>query len=92
MKEAVALGVNAGIDMIMEPNNPECCVWLKELAEEGRIPMERIDDAVRRVCGSNSARLFDHPTWDVSGYDQFGCKDPRRFLPGGGGIAGSVEK
>ena len=76
MKEAVALGVNAGIDMIMEPNNPECCVWLKELAEEGRIPMERIDDAVRRVLRLKfRLGLFDHPTWDVSGYDQFGCKE-----------------
>ena len=76
MKEAVALGVNAGIDMIMEPNNPECCVWLKELAEEGRISMERIDDAVRRVLRLKfRLGLFDRPTWDVSGYDRFGCKE-----------------
>lgn len=76
MKEAVALGVNAGIDMIMEPNNPECCVWLKELAEEGRIPMERIDDAVRRVLRLKfRLGLFDHPIWDVSGYDRYGCKE-----------------
>lgn len=76
MKEAVALGVNAGIDMIMEPNNAECCTWLKELAEEGRIPMARIDDAVRRVLRLKfRLGLFDHPVWDVDGYDKFGCQE-----------------
>lgn len=76
MKEAVALGVNAGIDMIMEPYNPVCCTWLKELVGEGRIPMSRVDDAVRRVLRLKfRLGLFDQPVWDVNRYDKFGCKE-----------------
>ena len=76
MKEAVALGINAGIDMIMEPNNPAACTWLKELVDEGRIPMTRIDDAVRRVLRLKfRLGLFDHPFWDVSCYDKYGSKE-----------------
>lgn len=75
-KEALAMGINAGIDMIMEPNDPDCCLELKEVVESGLIPMSRIDDAVRRVLRLKfRLGLFDNPTWDVSGYDKFGCKE-----------------
>lgn len=75
-KEALAMGVNAGIDMIMEPTDPDGCLELKAAVEEGLIPMSRIDDAVRRVLRLKfRLGLFDNPTWDVSGYDRFGCQE-----------------
>ena len=71
-KEAIALGINAGIDMIMDPYDPECCTQLCEAVREGLIPMSRIDDAVRRVLRLKfRLGLLDNPTWDVSGYDRF---------------------
>ena len=75
-KEALAMGINAGIDMIMEPYDPSCCTELKEVVEAGLIPMSRIDDAVRRVLRLKfRLGLFDNPTWDVSGFDRFASKE-----------------
>ncbi len=63
-EEAVALGINAGIDMIMDPYDPECVNVIVKLAESGAIPMSRIDDAVRRVLRLKvRLGLFDNPTW-----------------------------
>ena len=64
-REAVALGINAGIDMIMDPYDPECCNVIVELAKSGDIPMERIDDAVRRILRLKvRLGLFENPTWE----------------------------
>ena len=61
-KEAVALGINAGIDMIMDPYSVECCTVLLQCVKEGLIPMSRIDDAVRRVLRLKvRLGLFDEP-------------------------------
>ncbi|MBO7479217.1 MAG: glycoside hydrolase family 3 C-terminal domain-containing protein [Bacteroidales bacterium] len=69
--EAVALGINAGIDMIMDPYDPECVNVIVDLAESGEIPMSRIDDAVRRVLRLKvRLGLFDNPTWEHS-YPEF---------------------
>ncbi|MBR1931069.1 MAG: glycoside hydrolase family 3 C-terminal domain-containing protein [Lachnospiraceae bacterium] len=49
-KDQVALSVNAGIDLFMEPNTWKQFIdTLVELVEEGRVPIERVDDAVRRI-------------------------------------------
>ena len=48
-KEAIKIAINAGIDMSMVPYEWSFCTYLKELVEEGEVPMSRIDDAVRRV-------------------------------------------
>ena len=62
--EAVALGINAGIDMIMDPYDPECCNVIIGLVKDGRIPMARVDDAARRVIRLKvRLGLFDNPTW-----------------------------
>lgn len=75
-KEALALAINAGIDMIMDPYDTLCCADIKAAVEEKMIPMSRIDDAVRRVLRLKyRLGLFDNPTWDVSGYDSFGCEE-----------------
>ena len=63
--EAVAMGINAGIDMIMDPYDPECCNVIIGLVKDGRIPMERVDDAVRRVLRLKvRLGLFDNPIWE----------------------------
>ena len=47
--EAIRLSVNAGVDMFMVPDKwKRFLAGLKAEVEAGRIPMERIDDAVRR--------------------------------------------
>ena len=74
-REAVALGINAGIDMIMDPYDPECCNVLIDLVNSGDIPMERIDDAVRRILRLKvRLDLFENPTWEHE-YPDFASKD-----------------
>jgi len=52
----IEISINAGLDMIMIPNGPDkennyvqFINFLKELVNEGKVPIERIDDAVRRI-------------------------------------------
>ena len=72
--EAVALGINAGIDMIMDPYDPECVNVIVALVKEGRIPQSRLDDAVRRVLRLKvRLGLFDKPVWDYA-YPEFGSE------------------
>lgn len=71
-KEAVKIAINAGIDMSMVPYEVSFCTYLKELVEEGEVPMSRIDDAVARVLRLKyRLGLFEHPYWDISKYDRF---------------------
>ena len=73
-REAVALGINAGIDMIMDPYDPECVNVIVDLAESGEIPMSRIDDAVRRILRLKvRLGLFDNPVWEHE-YPEFACE------------------
>lgn len=75
-KEAVALGINAGIDMIMDPYDPEVCKDIIAAVNEKMIPMSRIDDAVRRVLRLKvRLGLFENPIWNVDNYDKFACKE-----------------
>ena len=49
-KKAVEKSINAGMDMAMAPDTyKKFFLTLKELAQEGRVPMSRIDDAVLRI-------------------------------------------
>ena len=74
-EEAVAAGINAGIDMIMDPYDPEVCKDIITAVNEKMIPMSRIDDAVRRVLRLKARLgLFENPVWDVDHYDKFACK------------------
>ena len=46
----VEAAINAGIDMVMVPTNyRDFITTMKELVAAGRIPLARIDDAVRRI-------------------------------------------
>ena len=74
-REAVALGINAGIDMIMDPYDPECCNVIIDLVKSGDIPMERIDDAVRRILRLKvRLGLFENPTWEYD-YPEFASEE-----------------
>ena len=48
-KEAVALAINAGVDMSMVPNDFSFCDLLLQCVTEGLVPMSRINDAVTRI-------------------------------------------
>ena len=65
-KEAIAMAINAGIDMTMDPYSTDFCDLLEELVQEGRVPMTRIDDAVRRILRLKiRVGLMDRSTWDI---------------------------
>ncbi len=50
IKKSIMISINAGMDMAMEPAGyAEFFTLLKELVEEGKVPMSRIDDAVTRI-------------------------------------------
>ena len=74
-KEAVKLAINAGIDMSMVPYEWSFCKYLKELVDEGEVPMSRIDDAVRRVLRMKyRLNLFERPYWSAEEYPDFGSE------------------
>ena len=68
-KTAIERSINAGLDMVMIPNGPgqknnyvQFINQLKELVSEGKVPMERINDAVRRIIRTKyQMGLFEHP-------------------------------
>lgn len=75
-KEAIKLAINAGIDMSMDPYDWKFCVLLKELVEEGEVPMSRIDDAVSRVLRLKyRLNLFEKPYNDLKDYPLFGSAE-----------------
>jgi len=74
-KEAIKIGINAGIDMSMVPHNFRFCDYLIELVNEGEVSMERIDDAVKRVLVLKlELGLFDKPNTYLADYPDFGSE------------------
>ena len=75
-KEAIEIAINAGIDMTMEPYDLEFTTLLIELVNEGRVSMERIDDAVRRVLRLKyRLGLFETPNTPLEDYPKFGSEE-----------------
>ena len=75
-KEAIKIAINAGIDMSMVPYEVSFCDYLKELVEEGEVPMSRINDAVARVLRLKyRLGLFDKPYWSTEDYPKFGSEE-----------------
>lgn len=70
----VATAINAGLDMIMVPYDYQRFIsTLTAAVESGAVPLERIDDAVRRILRVKLALgLFEHPYADPSLIDQIG--------------------
>ena len=72
-KDAIRIAINAGIDMSMDPYSVEFCILLKELVQEGKVKMSRIDDAVRRILRAKyRLGLFEKPNTGGKGYEKFG--------------------
>ena len=75
-KDAICMAINAGIDMTMEPYSLDFCDLLIELVREGRVPMSRIDDAVRRVLRMKYRMgLFDMPNTNIKDYPKYGSAE-----------------
>ena len=75
-KDAIRIAINAGIDMSMDPYSVEFCILLKELVNEGKVTMDRIDDAVRRILRAKyRLGLFDEPNTGGKGFEKFGCDE-----------------
>ena len=75
-KDAIRIAINAGIDMSMDPYSVEFCVLLKELVNEGKVKMSRIDDAVRRILRAKyRLGLFDQPNTGGKGFEKFGSDE-----------------
>jgi beta-glucosidase len=61
--DQIKTAINAGIDMAMEPSNfINFIATLESLVNSGEVPIERIDDAVRRILRVKfELGLFEHP-------------------------------
>ncbi|GAA2099479.1 glycoside hydrolase family 3 N-terminal domain-containing protein [Streptomyces albiaxialis] len=77
--EEVRTAVNAGIDMVMVPNDyKKFLTLLREEVDAGRIPMSRVDDANRRILAQKfRLGLFERPFTDRSRTDDVGSGEHR---------------
>lgn len=75
----VVTAINAGIDMNMVPYNYRSFIDMaRDAVTAGDIPMERIDDAVRRILRAKfTMGLFEHPFSDESLVATVGSQDHR---------------
>lgn len=75
----VRTGVNAGIDMFMEPFSAgQFRDTLVAEVQAGRVPMSRIDDAVRRILTAKfELGLFEHPYTDRTHLGSVGSAEHR---------------
>jgi beta-glucosidase len=78
-KSDIENSINAGLDMIMLPNNHREFIKLfKQLVTEGRIKEDRINDAVRRILTIKfKMGLFERPLTDRALTAQIGSKEHR---------------
>ena len=76
VKDAICMAINAGVDMMMVPSQFGYNAMLKELVQEGRVKMERIDDAVSRVLRLKyRLGLFDTPDTYIKDYPKYGSEE-----------------
>jgi beta-glucosidase len=73
----VSTGVNAGIDMMMEPNSYQSFIsTLTDEVNNGDVPMSRIDDAVSRILTKKfELGLFERPFTDRTNIGDIGSAD-----------------
>jgi beta-glucosidase len=72
-RAAVAMAVNAGVDMSMVPSDFSFFDLLKEAVEKKEVPLSRIDEAVRRILTLKFALgLFDDPYPEKGSEANFG--------------------
>ena len=71
-KDAIRISINAGVDMSMIPYDVNFCPLLIELVNEGKVSMERIDDAARRIIRMKiRLGLLETPNTYVEDYPKF---------------------
>ncbi len=71
--DAVAICVNAGIDMSMVPTDFSFYDLLIEAVQQKKVPMSRIDDAVKRILSLKyKLGLFDNPYPEKEAIANFG--------------------
>ena len=76
-KKDIETSINAGMDMVMLTTRyGDYCQMLKELVDEGKVPLSRIDDAVKRILrvkfamglmDTNRPPFADRRLWDSFG-------------------------
>ena len=74
-------GINAGIDMVMIPDNYKDFIdILTNLVEAGEVSINRIDDAVRRILTAKfEIGLFENPYADRSYIETVGSQEHREI-------------
>ena len=78
-KDAIRLAINAGVDMSMIPYDINFCPLLIELVNEGKVSMERIDDAARRIIRMKiRLGLLDTPNTYLEDYPKFQGEEIRQ--------------
>jgi len=79
-KEAIRIAINAGIDMSMVPLDVKFPILLKELVEEGKVPVSRINEAVSRILTLKfELGLFENPVPDFNAYPDFASEKFRQI-------------
>jgi beta-glucosidase len=77
-KEVTRIAVLAGIDMSMVPSDYSFSNLLLELAQEGKVPASRIDEAVRRILTVKyQLGLFDDPLRGIDSKTVIGSPESR---------------
>jgi beta-glucosidase len=78
-KEATRIAVLAGIDMSMVPSDYSFSDLLLQLAQEGKVPQSRIDEAVRRILTVKyQMGLFDDPLRGMDAKTVIGSAESRK--------------
>jgi beta-glucosidase len=76
LAEAAIQAFNSGVDMSMVPSNPQYksyCQDMVKAVKEGKISMDRLNDAVRRILYvKNQLGLFTNPLPQFDQYPLFG--------------------
>ncbi|MEJ2662966.1 MAG: glycoside hydrolase family 3 N-terminal domain-containing protein [Spirochaetia bacterium] len=80
-EEQIMTGINAGIDMVMVPDDyPGFIAVLTDLVKSGKVSEQRIDDAVQRILTAKfELGLFETPLADGSLLDQVGSREHREL-------------
>jgi beta-glucosidase len=78
-KEATRISVMAGVDMSMVPSDYSFSDLLLQLVNEGKVPVSRIDEALRRILTVKyQLGLFDDPTRGVESKTVIGSPEGRK--------------
>jgi len=75
-KDAVLIAINAGVDMSMVPLDYTFYDLLSQLVKEGKVPVSRIDESVRRILKMKyMVGIFDRPVGNPDDYPKFGSPE-----------------